>query len=375
MKSVLSKNIWLRRFEGKVAISNLLTGRRTLLEPGEIDCLEPYCRNGSGQEPPESKTLNFLKEADILVPTDQASLEADRLATSLVAAVDKFISEKRGTSRRKVGEQVPNPEERFQLGLELAKEALVEQHDEFGTDLENIFEHSINFYHQEVSSDRGFQHDLEFLKRCWGRPNLSDKYAQLPCLPETTQRRVDLGVTGSASNCLVLGDDDLVSLLWAIQSDSEVHTFELDPRLVDFLESQSLENLKVFQRDLAEGLPEEHRGKYDRIYSDPTYTRKEMDMFLKCCAQGLSQSDGARVFLTTRPQLIEDGAQLPERLESLGLSIVAQHKNFSRYPLPQHVRSLTLQKLKTSGISRHLLISLLQVPFYYADMLELKRLE
>ena len=104
------------------------------------------------------------------------------------------------------------------------------------------------------------------------------------------------------------------------------------------------------------------------------YGRNGMDMFLTCCAQGLSTSAHARLFLNTRPDLIEGGEKLEERLSSVGLGVLSHRQNFSRYRLPERTRRMALDALRPSGLPRYLLRALLKVPYYYSDLLEVARL-
>jgi hypothetical protein len=104
------------------------------------------------------------------------------------------------------------------------------------------------------------------------------------------------------------------------------------------------------------------------------YNEEGMNMFLRCCSDGLSANKQATVYLTTRPELIEGAERFGNRLQEVGLRLNKVHRHFSRYRLPDHTRQLAFAELKGSGLPLQLLWTLLNVPYYYADMLELKKI-
>ena len=81
-----------------------------------------------------------------------------------------------------------------------------------------------------------------------------------------------------------------------------------------------------------------------------------------------------RHFLNTRPDLIEEGHRLEERLAQVGLHIVQQFPSFSRYRFPQETRRRALQSLSVVDLPRWFLRGLLKVPYYYSDLMEIARL-
>ncbi len=87
----------------------------------------------------------------------------------------------------------------------------------------------------------------------------------------------------------ILGDDDLLSVALALTSrPTQIVVFEIDGRLVDFLNEQARQNgwpLKAYRHDLRQLLPTEFLGRFDVFVTDPLET---IEGFLLFVEQGLS---------------------------------------------------------------------------------------
>ncbi len=88
---------------------------------------------------------------------------------------------------------------------------------------------------------------------------------------------------------VLLGDDDLLSVALALTGrPTQIVVFEIDQRLVDFLNDQARHNgwpLKAYQHDLRQPLPEKFLEKFDVFVTDPLET---VEGFLLFVEQGLS---------------------------------------------------------------------------------------
>ncbi|MFA5505280.1 MAG: bis-aminopropyl spermidine synthase family protein [Vulcanimicrobiota bacterium] len=335
---VLPRDLWLQSRADKVVVENCFTSQEIILEPAELERRLP----------------------ELTSPPVQLGVE-------MLRALERVLKE--------WGAEVPSgPVERLELCCRHCLERLARQ-DEVARDLKAVFRTARAFLSEP--EDRTFEFLPGLLPSAWQRPSLEYGFGQLPCMPESTQRRVSLAREhlSSESRGLVLGDDDLMGLGWGLAYEQPCDIFELDQRILEFYGKLNLSvGLTFHQRDLTLGLPEEFHGKYDFIFTDPMYGKEGMNMFLLCCSQGLSHSGRSRLFLSTRPDLIEEGERLPERLAAVDLRIVQTHRNFSRYKLPEQTRRLALESLRPSGLPRYLLRALLKVPYYYSDLLEVSRI-
>lgn len=334
----MTRDLWLQSLDNKPLLENVFTGETLQVKPEQLaDALRAY-------RSPHQSTAE----------------------KPLLRALDRVL-------REWSVEPGPTPLERFTACREHCFEKAVLE-GEIERDLEGVFNTAAAFL--EEPSDRDFAFNREFLQAVWRRPTLEFQFGQLPCMPESTQRRVELAgpYLQSQSRALVLGDDDLMGLCWGQTFDRPCDIFELDQRILDFYGESTVKGLEFHQRDLTKGLAEPYHGRYDFIFTDPMYGKDGMDMFLTCCSQGLSTSPEARLFLSTRPDLIEAGDKLEQRLASVGLRIYSHHRNFSRYKLPERTRRMALDALRPSGLPRYLLRGLLKVPYYYSDLLEVVRI-
>jgi hypothetical protein len=334
----MTRDLWLQSLNGKPLLENVLTGEALQAAPEQL-----------------------LEIQKVLRSPDQAQLN-----TPLLRAVDRVL-------RQWSVETDASPSERLEICRQYCFKKAVFEGD-IERDLRGVFNTALAFLQEPT--DRSFTFNQKFLQSVWRRPTLEFHFGQLPCMPESTQRRIEQATPylQPESRALILGDDDLMGLCWGQTFDKPCDIFELDQRILDFYADSPVEGLEFHQRDLTKGLAEPYHGRYDIIFTDPMYGKDGMDMFLTCCSQGLSNSNQARLFLSTRPDLIEAGDKLEERLRSVGLRVHAHHRDFSRYKLPERTRRMALDALRPSGLPRYLLRGLLKVPYYYSDLLEVARI-
>ena len=338
--SLPTTDLWLESDQDRALLENVVTGKKLLVPPADIH--------------------------QALAASELAQDDLKRWEAPLLRSVDRAMREWSLHSEASPLQKLDQCREHCLSTVTLT--------GELERDLKAVFQTASAFLGEPT--DRRFDFNPEFLTEIWRRPSLEFQYGQLPCMPETTQRRIELAEPHlrDESRGLILGDDDLMGLCWAAKTSRPCDIFEIDQRIVAFYSERKRSTLQVHQRDLTKGLPDEFHGLYDFIFTDPMYGRSGMDMFLTCCAQGLSTSPQARLFLSTRPDLIEGGEKLEERLASVGLKVLSHRQNFSRYRLPEQTRRMALDALRPSGLPRYLLRALLKVPYYYSDLLEVARL-
>lgn len=360
-------------------VSNVCTGRRALLSLQELPHLELFTTARAHDEHP---LTDRLIEADLLVPKE-TTVPENGPATSVMFAVDKYLAEQRGMSRSRLQRDIPEPLERLEACRELVLPLLAKvsagarilTRRHVSEDFESAIDHVRTFLTNDASDPGPFDFDTGFLSSTVGRPMPRLDYEQQPCLPHTTVQRIRQAEKSMPSDgrCLILGDDDLLGLYWSQRMAQPADLFELDTDLLSFLQPRLASHVALHQRDLTSGLPEEFHGLYDAIFTDPMYEATGMTLFIKCCSQGLSERPGARVYFTTRPDLIQLGDQLYSRFSQHGLKVVAHHRNFSRYPFADFVRKTIFKDFAAWKAPMQLIDGLLKAPYLYADLFELER--
>ena len=235
-----------------------------------------------------------------------------------------------------------------------------------------MLEHFRVYLETEFTTSQTSDSDTVFLEKSLGRPPRQESLEQQVCTLDTAWRRAKhiSQKLSPESRVLVIGDDDLVSIALSRFPTKVIDVLELDSCLVRLLKKNGGERLRVFRRDLSDGLPEDFARKYDAVISDPMYSKEGMSMFLGCCEKALKPGPSSRLFLTTYPPLLEDSAGFFELLKAKGLKLLETHKNFSRYPFPNDMRAGALEGLAALGYHPKLSTTLLDVPYLYAHLFE-----
>jgi hypothetical protein len=371
MTHYLTPDIWLQKREDRTLASNIRTGRRALLDAEELDVLETFAQ-GATLDSGNATQQRFV-DADLI---ETSSPESPRV-TALTNVLDRHLLREQGFRKAQIREKFPDDIKKLgQLRKHLAG-ALPEDSSPnvLTRDLNAMLDHVETFLKGETVQKAAFRFQSGFVKETAGRPLPREDYEQQPCMPETSQRRMELGekFLGPDSKALILGDDDLLSLYWSRYLTQPCDVFELDQDLIDFLLPRLASHVNLKARDLTLGLPEEFCGLYDLVFTDPMYEESGMNLFMKCCADALSNKPGARVLFTTRPDMIDGGDQFEERLARVGLEIETTWKDFSRYHLPDFYRRKLVKGFCAHGISPQLVQGLTQIPYLYADMFCLKK--
>ena len=382
----ITRHAWLQRREDlgparrdKISVSNVSTMRRALLTPQQLGELEHYAQ---GAELLPGELSQRLLEADLLVTELEEPAENPR-QSAIFFAIDKFLAEQNRVSRSRLLQQHPDPAQRLDLVQELVSQQMASvglrqdkwQRRNGVDDFHALLDHVRTFLKEDAPDPGAFRFPPGYLSSTAGRPLPRYDYEQQPCMPATTVKRVQQATAGlrQDSKGLILGDDDLIGLFWSGQLKNPADVFELDSDLIEFLRAQLGENVSIRQRDLTKGLPEEFRGLYDVVFTDPMYRADGMDLFMLCAASGLSDRPEARVFFSTRPDLIQRGRQFEDRLADAGLAIETRIPNFSRYRLPDFSRKLILRDFRAWQAPVQLVDGLLNIAYFYADLFVLKK--
>lgn len=375
MKYHLTPDIWLQVREDRTLVSNVRTGRRALLSPQELEQLELFTSDEPSHE--ESESLQRFLDADLV--QGEARPECPRLEP-LLNALDRHLLREQGYRKSRIEELFPEgPAKLHQVRTYLSENVVNDSYlpHVLQRDLNALLDHVATFLQEEQSEPHpDFRFRRGFVSLTGGRPLPRGDYEQQPCMPITTQRRVELARerVDPQSRALILGDDDLLSLYWSLRMKQECDVFELDQELIDFLTPRLAPHLSLKTRDLTLGLPREFHGLYDLVFTDPMYEESGMDLFMRCCGDALSDSPEARVLFTTRPDMIDAGDRFEERLSEAGLGIEQRVEDFSRYRLPNFYRRKLIQGFGAHGISPQLVQGLTKIPYLYADLFILKKM-
>lgn len=375
-----SRHLWASTHDDRIAITNINSDQRLLLNPEECQRLEAFQKGA----PIESEFDKRLETAEIIVPmtSDPTHTFDNPRQKTVQFALDRFLALKQNTSQAAIQRQIPNPLERLAQVRTLCSQELYQpSHSRplssrtAWQDFAALFDHLETFLTQDAYDPGPLAFPPGFLLHTARRPLARYDYEQQPCMPATTMARVKYAHQRltNHSRALILGDDDLIGLYWSEQVSQPADIFELDTELISFLRPRLRLGVTIIERDLTQGLPEEYHGRYDTIFTDPMYRADGMDLFMLCAAQGLAPAPEARIYFSTQPDLIQEGSRFQERLAQAGLAVVEHHRNFSRYPLPNFVRNLIAREFALSPISTQLVTGLLRLPYLYADLFVLKR--
>ena len=137
----------------------------------------------------------------------------------------------------------------------------------------------------------------------------------------------------------ILGDDDMLSLALALTGKpARVLAVDADPRIVAFLQAQSVSNLEAERYDARDPLPEEWVQQFEVFETDPVEAEAGFRLFLDRCLTALHPDWGAGYFgLTHRESSLAKWHRLQEYLLSRGLVITELLHDFNAYePWPYH---------------------------------------
>jgi predicted methyltransferase len=187
----------------------------------------------------------------------------------------------------------------------------------------------------------------QYLELARNRPDPDRTLDQSHATLETVLKRVEYlmghGLV-QGKRVLFLGDDDLTSLALALvlkadglleaTSKTSITVIDVDPRLVDFIESISHcreLGLDVIQGDLRFLFPSEFEGCSDFFFTDPPYTHAGIDLFLNRAVHALDPRGARRGCLAvplSPPDLQE---QTQKILLEHGFVINALYPGFNHY--------------------------------------------
>lgn len=223
----------------------------------------------------------------------------------------------------------------------------------------------------------------ESLDALSGRPEAIIQFDQLYCTADTTERRANRvreGFDVEGSRVLMLGDDDLVSVLLAPDFRGEVHVIDLDDRLLDYVRSQ-VPQVQCHKADFFYGgIPAKLYQTFDAVMLDPPWTFYHMWCFLDKAIFCLKEDDHARIFLSYCPLLLEHRQGLmgkfQKRLAQRGFTFESVETAYNLYELSPEVLPDFQSRLDQwlPQVDSPLLSFLRQLPYAHAQLYVLRRL-
>jgi predicted methyltransferase len=247
--------------------------------------------------------------------------KAARLPTPVTAAIRREL-EKRGLVARRGGAILTEEGERLVEGLGLVgggyerpktrlEIPFTEEHDELLNKL------------REISARR---------------PTPDTKLDQAFATPETALRRA-LYMLGEGDlagrDVLFLGDDDLTSVAAGLLGVAgSIAVMDIDERLLELIgEASRSEGLGVdcVSHDLRRPLPEEHLGRYDVVFTDPSYTVPGLVLFLSRAVQALRGRKTASVYVAFADKPPLEMLEVHRAITGMGLFVRELIPGFNEY--------------------------------------------
>lgn len=143
-------------------------------------------------------------------------------------------------------------------------------------------------------------------------------------------------------NIMLLGDDDLVSVVLALSGGnySRVNVLDVDKKILSTIENifaqKGFKGLRTGFYDVRNSLKEEYFGRYDVVLTDPPYTAGGIKLFLNRAVQMLKQDktfEGKYVLLNYGNSFKspEKTIKIQEIINSFGLVIEDKINNYIQY--------------------------------------------
>jgi len=217
---------------------------------------------------------------------------------------------------------------------------------------------------------------IELLERHKGkRPESKREYDQFTATFETTARRaclMDFFADIRGKRILFLGDDDFTSLAVAsFKSAKNIHILDIDQRILDGLKSSSSEEklkINTSRYNAVERLPQNYKGNFDVVFTDPPYTSDGVALFLSRAIDALdSKNQSARIYFCygNSDRAKERFLPIYEVFSSSGLMIRWVFDKFNRYQGAEFIGSASsLFILDVTSKTKPLVVGNYDKPIY-----------
>lgn len=195
---------------------------------------------------------------------------------------------------------------------------------------------------------------------------------QLPCTPATTVRRAELirQYARPESRILCLGDDDFVSVALAWFLPNDITVLDIDPQVLSLIAAVAAERrLRITCRraDIRHPLPEDMKGAYDIVITDPIYAVSDMVLFLTAAEACLRKASTSYLFTGGSHALLgRSWAQIESWARAHRLHLHAFLPGFNAYPKTKRLQlflTLAERLLLRSPLTR----ACVRLPYVYSD--------
>jgi len=215
------------------------------------------------------------------------------------------------------------------------------------------------------------------------RPQPQLAFEQIFCTPNSSLRRVEQILTSVdpfEGKILLLGDDDLLSLLLTSRFYGEIHVADLDLRILEHINRYAPSVILHHVDFVLGGIPRSLKESFDAVVLSAPFYKSGLWAFLYKALFCLKINADARIFLSLFPIAMEEERKTLvvfwKKLAALGLTCERLHPTFNVYDL-RKIKSLEYQeliKIYKAPIESLLLDTCYQAPYIYSDFFELRRL-
>ncbi|MEW6605984.1 MAG: bis-aminopropyl spermidine synthase family protein [bacterium] len=176
------------------------------------------------------------------------------------------------------------------------------------------------------------------------RPLPVNEYDQGPVTPEDSLRRVLFMLERGDlqdKRILILGDDDLISIVIAMMKVTErITVVEIDQRLIEFIEASGL-NIEITHYNAEETLT--LPIKYSTFITDPVETIEGWKLFLSRGISCLDKCGTVYFALTSLRSSREKWYEFQRLISEMGLIITDMLRDFSTYPMETNILKSKLE--------------------------------
>ncbi len=157
-----------------------------------------------------------------------------------------------------------------------------------------------------LTKSEGYKKSFNLISRYKNRiPVAKRSFDQFTATVETTAKRVALlTFFGDVEDkrMIFLGDDDFTSVATAfIKLAQEITVIDIDERILDIIGAISDElnlGIKRVKHDLRKPIPNDLKGKFDTVFTDPPYTPEGISLFVSRAAETLDRNNQtARIYV------------------------------------------------------------------------------
>lgn len=179
----------------------------------------------------------------------------------------------------------------------------------------------------------------ELLKKIWKqKPLPTFLFDQRPVNMKTSLKRASYFLNRGDlidKNIVLLGDDDLTSIAIAIQNvNCNITVLDADKRLINYINEVAFDNgfanLKAYEFNVNDRVPDELKNKFDTLFTDPTPERTPFTIFMNC-AIDLLRNSRSIIYTSIYSSAMAKTIDLQRVINEMNLLITDVIPEFSEY--------------------------------------------